>query len=304
MLTPFCGAGKLGFSNGRRFESRVHFAYALVADPLHKQGKGWYISDAVSIRYFDETTDTVSLVAGGAEPGGIEFATGADARFWHINSLLIASDGLTLWASNYDNGAIRRIDPQTRKVSAPVSGYQMLRAIVWDRATPTQPAESVMYFGCRTQINRFTIWTPGGDSRGWGRRPGVTTVWESKNTYCRPNALTVTPTGHILWGCGTYRAIGCLDPRTGHTHLMANFKSLSADTTATSAHSTLFGSFVLSDHTRELWYVMSETNSQLVVTRSTIRKLTLSPNLFLVPKCCLVICKKTNRSRALHCLLF
>ncbi len=59
----------------------------------------YFLADQTSIRYFDEAKNAVSLVAGADEHDTAD-GIGSDARFSEIDSLLVTSDGRTLWCAD------------------------------------------------------------------------------------------------------------------------------------------------------------------------------------------------------------
>ncbi len=72
------------------------------------------MADLCSIRYFDEATDAVTLIAGHWASGS-EDGIGSNARFEGINSMIVASDGLTIWCG--DEFGMRRIRTATHEVT-------------------------------------------------------------------------------------------------------------------------------------------------------------------------------------------
>ncbi len=181
MAVHFCGSSDGGFSiAGNRHTARLQVICAVCPDPINPSN-GWYIADDSSIWYFDDAKDSVVLIAGAAE-GEFVDGFGSNARFEEIASLLITSDGRTLWCADFS--ALRQICIATREVTSHL--HECLCSLCWDRApTPTVKPDSAFYcIQYSSVVMRYDTRT------GQAERCDFTTdpmfaVW-------------CTPTGHVL----------------------------------------------------------------------------------------------------------
>ncbi len=79
------GAGE-GFEHGTAESAKFTNPNAVCIDPIRSHSL--YLGDRTSIRHLDETTDTISLVAGSEQSGKAD-GVGADARFCEVMDLLM-----------------------------------------------------------------------------------------------------------------------------------------------------------------------------------------------------------------------
>ncbi len=199
-VTRFCGSDGVGFAMGNRSSAVFREAAAVCADPLNPNG--FFLADQTSIRYFDEAKDEVTLFTGSDEPGEDD-DIGMNARFGAIVSLLIASDGRTLWCGQAFGG-LRRIDTASRAVT---TQYQIgAQALCWDRL-PTVKRDSAFYCLIRS-YDRMVI----------GRFDSLSQTLKSFRLAAiggSIHALVSTPSGHVLFAA-RYPTSGVysLDPST------------------------------------------------------------------------------------------
>ncbi len=116
--------------------------HSVRADP--RNPTGYYIVDQVSIRYFDEAKDRVTLFAGG------------DVFFGRLRALIVSSCGSTIWCT--DSRGMHRIDTATREISIVLSGHKSWW-MCWDRSVNTGiKPDSAFYFhavGVWSHFKRF-----------------------------------------------------------------------------------------------------------------------------------------------------
>ncbi len=210
MISRFCGSGIHRFAMGNHLTAQFTTAKARCHDPVNVHG--WYLGDTTSIRYFDSAKDEVTLVAGGGSLGILN-GIGAAAGFLSIYSLLITSDGKTLWCA--ESSGLRRIDTASCEVCTLFS--EAVSTLEWDRALPPTKRDAAFYcltFACGQYgvINRFDVDKAtaidagartgvaprdGGDENGRGSALDALTAI----TGVSSNALTlaVTETGHVFY---------------------------------------------------------------------------------------------------------
>ncbi len=149
-----------------RLKTNLRFAYSVCAHPI--KPNGCFIGDLGSIRYC--YGETVSLIAGGPNPGCADGVGGA-AKFACLYGLVCASDGQTLYASD-SNFRLRCVDLETRTVKTVCgdgadtrrdgvgtsSSFGALFQICFDRSPTTKP-DSVLFVASKFGVRRFDIAT-------------------------------------------------------------------------------------------------------------------------------------------------
>ncbi len=177
----FCASASQG---GRTTEAfcRVN---AVCRDPLNPNG--YFLADDTSIRYFDEATNSVRLVAGADEQGTAD-GIGSDARFSEIGSLLVTSDGRTLWCGD---SAVREVSVATGQVTTHKCSASEVFRLCWDRASTVAP-DSAFY--CTTV--QEGIWFSRFDTAT--RRMHACPPFQRRDLV-RSGADYVVSTGHIIY---------------------------------------------------------------------------------------------------------
>ncbi len=209
----FCGLGSqpaAAFApislNGDSKTVPFHQCVAICRDPNPNRVGGWYVADKISIRYFDEATDRVTLIAGGLKhpppfnPDGI----GTDAHISDATSLIVSADGSTLWFTEF-NSAVRQIDIATQQVTTvTVWGEVGCRGLIWDRNPRALRSESGLYLlalnGLRHQINRYDV--------------GTRSLMRFSMPDHTPSALVSTATGHLIFRDEASNSLVVFDPTT------------------------------------------------------------------------------------------
>ncbi len=116
-LETFCGLNGRGFAMGDRRSASFLHPVSVCRDPTSTSPTGtgtgtcYFMADLVSIRYFDEAKDAVTLICGGADAGSAD-GVGSAARFRGISSILVTADAKTIWCGDSD-GRPRRVDVTT-----------------------------------------------------------------------------------------------------------------------------------------------------------------------------------------------
>ncbi len=174
---------------------------------------GWWLADHTTIRYFDEARDELKLFAGSAHAGWSD-GIGAAACFDLIRSILVSSDGQSLWCGQ-GSGGIRRVNLQTREVTT--AGPQTVSSLVWD-CGPGIPKDSAFYGWCgqphetaERQIIRFDI-----------ASGAVKPYPATKSSLYAVGGLVPTPSGPLF--SDGRSAVCLLDPITGHTSILVPLK--------------------------------------------------------------------------------
>ncbi len=239
---------------GNRSTAAFGLVMAAVCDPLNPTG--YYLCDHTSIRYFDESKDEVTLVAGrGALDPELTDGIGAAAGFHSLTDLLITSDGRTIWCEQ-SLGPIRRVDTSTREVTSHWEQQRKVFSLCWDRASTAKPDSA--FYGLimannKGQITRF-------DTCDGHQRACPTDEFDVCSVLC-------VPTGHILFSHSdeymTY-SLYSFDPLTSDIQRLDFIEPTSA----------IY--YVLVDSTRTL---ITTSHEQLITY-------TLPPQYFLLPKCC------------------
>ncbi len=177
-LTPFIGGDEIGFIHGSGKSSRWRGPFAICADPI--QSRRWYIADRTSVRCYNEMSDSVTLITGSAQWGSADggptvgaptdgtgrvsdrFAPKA-ACFDCLQSLIITSDGRTLWGADRNNQRLRQITIATGQVESISTvgrgaGWFQPQVLVWDRR-PSVPVDSALFAMDSSRLMRFVIAT-------------------------------------------------------------------------------------------------------------------------------------------------
>ncbi len=118
------------------------------------------MADWSSIRYFDNTKNVVTPIAGtGWEDADSKDGIGAAARFRQIQSILITSDGAVIWCCQRD-GLLRRIDTASRAVTTHRVNEDGLRAMI-DRVLSMIVSSdgATLWCGLSVGIRRFDTFT-------------------------------------------------------------------------------------------------------------------------------------------------
>ncbi len=236
-LTVFCGAEPhhpLQLQASDRQNAKFLLPRAVCRDPL--SATGYFLCDETSIRYFDEAKDRVTPLVGSYEPGEAD-GVGTDAQFKSIGSVIVTSDGQTIWCSDEPAG-LRRIDIPRRDVRTVCRCYA--RGLVWDRALNKSDAafyyvkiDTRMTGGARLPIlGRYDIASDA--STSYAPRAGAGAGVKS---FC------VTPTGVIVFS-QTSRVF-VFNPMSGDIEMI---ESIEVD---------LDSSLVLLDSTQQLVAVKS-----------------------------------------------
>ncbi len=241
----FCGSGLAVYGMGNRRTAGFVAIKAVCHDPLN--ANGFYILDDSSIRYFDDAKDEVTLA--------IDTPAGDDSDLTDICSMLITSDGKTIWFADYQ-GSLFRLDTTRRKVSVVVeNGGEIL---CWDRA-PTRKPDSGFYaiasddFGI---ISRFDTAT-----NKFIRLPEIASL------AARIYGSVCTPTGHLIIAEEDNHSKARVVAYDPICRWALRLDDVEVDS---------FCSLVLVDSTQTL----VSTKSQKLVT------FTLPSYYFLLPKCC------------------
>ncbi len=139
---------------------------AMCRDPLNSTG--YYIAYSFGVHYFDEAKNKLTPFVGGGVRGPID-GVGADAGFHLINSILITSDGATIWCGSQTG--IRRIGTSNRRVTSHnVRSWTLLYC--WDRAAGVEPDSA--FYGPRASLQaalvryRISVTDTGSGSGGGG----------------------------------------------------------------------------------------------------------------------------------------
>ncbi len=243
----FCGSGADGCVMGNRHTAAFGSARTAVCDPLTP--RGYYLADRYSIRYFDETKDEVTLVAGRFESGD-SGGIGDAASVGMIFDLLITSDGKTLWCGCAYGHPLRRIDTATRQVTEEMGCYASICSMCWDRST-VKPDSAIYLVTPTSGLYRYDI-----DS---GRLHEFTTL----ESYRITNVAS-TPAGYVVFSTAT--ALYVFDPVT-----------LDVDWVHNTRRSDRSLTFVVVDSSRTI--VTAERDGTLIVYA-------LPPQYFPLPKCC------------------
>ncbi len=249
----FCGSGVQGFAMGNRLTAAFIKPGGAVRDPINPTG--WYIFDDASIRHFDEATDVVTLVIGDWGPS---------LSIGRINSMLITSDGQTIWFGEI-RGDLQRVDIATRRVVRAVYS-SWVSALVWDRA-PTQTAKPDSAFYCivsEVMIHRFDTAT-----RNLTPCPKLTL---GSSSSC-PTSMICTDSGHLIVTVHDEESDACVvvayDPITA---AVERLDYMEVD---------LSSRLVLIDSTRTLIARNPHRAASAVISAYT-----LPPHYFRLPRCC------------------
>ncbi len=158
-LIPFCGlqapAQAVSFSPpyscSTAFESGFRFPAAVVIDPVAPatyKGRCYFIADSTSVRYFNEITGTVTLIAGSdtAKPisGGVDrFRRSAEeVEFQTLAGMVVNRSGDTIWCSDHHNknlwkvSIVRTVPPPPAKTASAVNQSVVMTVPALKNACP------------------------------------------------------------------------------------------------------------------------------------------------------------------------
>ncbi len=256
VVTRFCGSGEYGSpESSTRLTASFNSPQAVCVDPRHPTKTGFFIADSYSIRYFDQPTETVTLLAGGdLLLGGKVDGSGAAAVFDGITGMVVESDGETLWCAD-SRGGLRRVKTASGEVTTcyPFAVY----ALCWNRA-PNVGLECSLYcltIGDGGEIERF-------DTVANAMRPRIKTGGGVQQIEC-------TSTGHLF----VFRSLNVddlamfvLDPNRSDDR-MKRLPDL----------------YVNSD---ERFFVCDSSHTLITYLDGQFITYTLPPEYFLLPKCC------------------
>ncbi len=160
----------MGFANGDAFKTAFFSPQSVCADP--SRPGSYFIGEISSVRYYNGSDKTVSLIAGSssAAPFGDADGAGAAARFNSVGGLLCTSDGQTLFLSDGQNGRLKSIDIKANCESKAICGAKATvmqastdgvglaafmrapRGMCFDR---TAKSESIIFLSTGTGVRRF-----------------------------------------------------------------------------------------------------------------------------------------------------
>ncbi len=225
-VETICGVTERDRTSGTRLlDARFVYTYGVCIDPIRPLNL--YVGDISTIRYVDNATDTVSLIAG-HDTRRFPFADGigSAAKFNAVYDLLCTRNGERLYATDYHNYRIRSVDVKTQAVTTIAgSGENELRDGVGLECAISTPrkfvfdtsrsvnAESAIYITSAGGIRRLNLITremttcPMADQR----ISRTFDVW----------AIAIAPGGALIFSCLESHSIYSLDPRTGSISLIA-----------------------------------------------------------------------------------
>ncbi len=259
IATRLCGSGNVGTKSGTRLTSCFDGPVCVIPDP--RNSNGYYLAERRRIRYFDETKDRVTVLAGRErsinegwewiERGEAEDGIGTAAQFDNISAITIDSCGDTIWCAD-QRGGVRWIEVDSGQVTT-TSYHDCVYLVCWDRAA-VEP-DSALYcltLGDGGEISRFDI---------------------ASNAMAAPIAtggvqqFVVTPTGHIIFAAGGRVDMFVIDPSAPVSERLDQLRDVN----------NIADRLLLLDDTRML----------LTITASgEFLTYTLPPEYFLVAKCC------------------
>ncbi len=243
----FCGSGQNGYSDGLRTSARFGYTVAVVRDP--HSAIGYFLAEWTSIRYLDDVTNQVSLIAGGAA-GDAADGIGSHARFEQIDSLLVTSDSLTLWCAEVTR-RLAQIDRKTLAVTT-CAGIS-IHGLVWDRATvrPDSAFYGITYDG---ELGRFDTATQ-----------YLQTFPALRGLRIRYQKIVCTPTGHVLFAKprDQQTVLWVFDPVSS---LLEEISDVSMDVTSA--------------------LLLIESTRTLITSSYSLYISTLPAYLFRLPRCC------------------
>ncbi len=238
---------------------------AVQRNPNKSHPEEWFIASRDRIRSFNDQTGTFTLIAGcdGARPESKD-GIGSDARFNNISTLIISSDGGTIWCGDPD---LRRIDVATGAVTTPSSltnGFA--DSLCWDRSPSVKP-DTAFYFATTdimpeaTRIGRFDTTAPSlGGAVGQVNHMRV------------PQRAAIHQLLCTLSGCLIFTG---LDAETWNVYVFT-FDPLTA---------RLDRLDIVTIHDSQQ-LLLNDINRLLVAIDSNLTTHTLPPQCFPLPKCC------------------
>ncbi len=245
-------------------------------DPIRP--RCWYLCETQTIQHFDESSDTVRLIAGTQSSARESWdGIGAAARFNKIGSVIASGNGKWLWCADHWN-LLRRVSTTNGVVSTEAQ-IGLIQSLVWDLRSSTGAGSSGGGDDQTTTGNRYSAfyfvgWQTVKNGRQIGRYDidlGEPTLFDTLPGAHLPTHLVSTSAGQLLFYCANAQSIYCFDPASSAVELIpGTFR-------ATSNASI--------DSVAQL--IIIESTRTLVVSSSlSIMTYTLPPNCFPLPRCC------------------